>query len=81
MSRHTLTCTFCKKSEHDVRKLVAGPGVYICDACVEIAHRIVTGSDAAAPQPAWSSRVACWIRARLPPLGRRASAQRAVQPT
>ena len=41
MEGHSLTCTFCRRSEHQVRKLVAGPGVYICDACVEIAHRIV----------------------------------------
>jgi hypothetical protein len=38
---HSLTCTFCRKSEHEVRKLVAGPGVYICDACIEIAHEII----------------------------------------
>jgi hypothetical protein len=49
MEGHSLTCTFCRKSEHQVRKLVAGPGVYICDACVEIAHRIVR---AEGPPPA-----------------------------
>ena len=38
---HALTCTFCRKSEHEVRKLVAGPGVYICDTCIEIAHNLV----------------------------------------
>ena len=38
---HSLTCTFCRKTEHEVRKLVAGPGVYICDACIDIAHQIV----------------------------------------
>jgi ATP-dependent protease Clp ATPase subunit len=42
MEPHSLTCTFCRRSEHQVRKLVAGPGVYICDACIEIAHRIVS---------------------------------------
>jgi hypothetical protein len=49
MEGHSLTCTFCRRSEHQVRKLVAGPGVYICDACVEIAHRIVR---AEGPPPA-----------------------------
>jgi len=47
MEGHSLTCTFCRKSEHQVRKLVAGPGVYICDTCVEIAHRIVSDDVAA----------------------------------
>ena len=30
----TLICSFCKKTQHDVEKLIAGPDVYICDACV-----------------------------------------------
>ena len=50
---HVLTCTFCKKSEHEVRKLVAGPGVYICDACIEIAHDIVRDSTQTPPAAAW----------------------------
>jgi hypothetical protein len=37
----TLYCTFCGKSQHDVRKLIAGPSVYICDECVEICKGIV----------------------------------------
>jgi ClpX C4-type zinc finger len=49
MEGHSLTCTFCRRSEHQVHKLVAGPGVYICDACVEIAHRIVRAEE---PPPA-----------------------------
>src|SRR5262245_462656 len=32
----TLYCSFCGKSQHDVRKLIAGPAVYICDECVEL---------------------------------------------
>src|SRR5215472_8414341 len=32
----TLYCSFCGKSQHDVRKLIAGPAVFICDECVEI---------------------------------------------
>jgi hypothetical protein len=57
MQGHSLTCTFCKRSEHQVRKLVAGPGVYICDGCVEIAHRIVRAEE---PPPAQTAR---WRRA------------------
>ena len=53
MQNHSLTCTFCRKSEHQVRKLVAGPGVYICDVCVEVAHRIVS---AEGPPPAQDAR-------------------------
>jgi hypothetical protein len=43
-----LHCSFCRKSEHHVQKLVAGPGVYICDACVQIAARIM---ERAGPPP------------------------------
>ncbi|MDH3785972.1 MAG: hypothetical protein OEV00_11675, partial [Acidobacteriota bacterium] len=31
-----LKCSFCNKSQRDVRKLIAGPTVYICDECVDI---------------------------------------------
>jgi ATP-dependent protease Clp ATPase subunit len=41
-----LACSFCGKSEHQVAKLVAGPGVFICDACVAIAARIMRDADA-----------------------------------
>lgn len=34
-------CSFCGKAEHDVRKLVAGPQVFICDECVELSMAIV----------------------------------------
>ena len=36
-----LTCSFCGKSQERVRKLVAGPGVYICDECIELCSGIV----------------------------------------
>jgi hypothetical protein len=36
-----LYCTFCGKSQHDVRKLIAGPAVYICDECVDLCTDIV----------------------------------------
>jgi ClpX C4-type zinc finger len=35
-----LACTFCGTSQYEVRKLIAGPGVYICDACVELAQGV-----------------------------------------
>ncbi|MBL7233668.1 ClpX C4-type zinc finger protein, partial [Komagataeibacter oboediens] len=34
-SKNTLYCSFCGKSQHEVRKLIAGPTVFICDECVE----------------------------------------------
>ena len=57
MADHILSCTFCRKTEHQVEKLVAGPGVYICDRCTEQAHAIVHES---APP---SSPISLWKRA------------------
>ncbi|TCS83485.1 ATP-dependent protease ATP-binding subunit ClpX [Tepidibacillus fermentans] len=37
----TLKCSFCGKSQEQVRKLVAGPGVYICDECIELCNEII----------------------------------------
>ena len=39
--RGELRCSFCDKSEHAVRKLIAGKGVYICDSCVELCNEIL----------------------------------------
>jgi ATP-dependent Clp protease ATP-binding subunit ClpX len=36
MPREKLRCSFCNKSQADVKKLIAGPGVFICDECVDI---------------------------------------------
>ncbi|MEA2787587.1 MAG: hypothetical protein QOF71_3691 [Candidatus Eremiobacteraeota bacterium] len=36
-----LRCSFCKKSDAEVAKLVAGPGVHICDECVAVASRLM----------------------------------------
>ena len=40
-SHMTLTCSFCNKSNFDVVKLVAGPGVYICNECVDLCKQII----------------------------------------
>ena len=40
-SKNTLYCSFCGKSQHDVRKLIAGPTVFICDECVELCMDII----------------------------------------
>ena len=36
-----LKCSFCGKSQKQVRKLIAGPGVYICDECIELCNEII----------------------------------------
>jgi ATP-dependent Clp protease ATP-binding subunit ClpX len=52
-----LKCSFCGKSQEQVRKLIAGPGVYICDECVDLCNEILdeelfdTGGGASAGQP------------------------------
>jgi len=55
-----LTCSFCGKSQNDVRKLIAGPGVYICNECIDICNEIINddeqsttvASRASLPKPA-----------------------------
>lgn len=41
MEQKTLYCSFCGKSQHEVRKLIAGPSVYICDECVDLCNDII----------------------------------------
>ena len=45
-SGETLYCTFCGKSQHDVRKLIAGPSVFICDTCIRVCNEILQEEDA-----------------------------------
>ena len=40
-SKNTLYCSFCGKSQHEVRKLIAGPTVFICDECVNLCMDII----------------------------------------
>ena len=41
-SKSTLYCSFCGKSQHEVRKLIAGPTVFICDECVDLCNDIIS---------------------------------------
>ena len=58
-SKNTLYCSFCGKSQHEVKKLIAGPTVFICDECVELCMDIikeenkshVLRSDSGVPSP------------------------------
>ena len=42
-----LACSFCGKQQNEVRKLIAGPGVYICDRCIDLAVDVITSGRAA----------------------------------
>ncbi|MAR55621.1 MAG: ATP-dependent Clp protease ATP-binding subunit ClpX [Rickettsiales bacterium] len=50
-NKNTRYCSFCGKSEHEVRKLIAGPTVFICDECVELCVDIIRTADKGAVQP------------------------------
>jgi len=49
-----LYCSFCRKDQDHVAKLVAGPAVYICDACIALCTRVITGKPTA-PFAGWQS--------------------------
>ena len=49
-----LYCSFCGKSQHEVRKLIAGPSVFICDECVDLCNDIIR--DEAPPAAATLNR-------------------------
>jgi ATP-dependent Clp protease ATP-binding subunit ClpX len=44
-----LACSFCGRSEREVANLVAGPRVYICDACIDTCSAIITAERASGP--------------------------------
>ena len=46
-SEKLLYCSFCGKSQHEVRKLIAGPSVFICDECIELCNDIIREENAA----------------------------------
>ena len=50
-----LYCSFCEKSQHEVKQLIAGYRVYICDECVMLCADIVTGSNGDAGRDRGSS--------------------------
>ena len=68
-----LYCSFCGKSQHEVRKLIAGPSVFICDECVELCNDIIreevseatqTGESSKLPVPQEIKTILNWARAR-----------------
>jgi hypothetical protein len=48
--RVTTFCSFCLKSRDEVARLVAGPGVYICDECVELCRQIISSPPSLPPE-------------------------------
>ena len=71
------SCSFCKKDSRQVKRLVAGPGVYICDECVALCEQLV-GQESTAEQSAqrraqFMDRSPAEILASLPALARTAA--------
>jgi ATP-dependent Clp protease ATP-binding subunit ClpX len=50
-----LKCSFCGKSQKQVKKLIAGPGVYICDECIDLCNEIIEEELAEPPELKWDS--------------------------
>ena len=46
-SKQTLYCSFCGKSQHEVKKLIAGPSVFVCNECVELCNDIISEEEQA----------------------------------
>jgi ATP-dependent Clp protease ATP-binding subunit ClpX len=61
MFSRTLRCSFCRRSDSQVNKLVAGPRVYICDRCAYETIRIM---EAAPPASRPARRQSLWMRLR-----------------
>ena len=40
-SEKNLYCSFCGKSQHEVKKLIAGPSVFVCDECIDLCNEII----------------------------------------
>jgi len=47
--KRNLICTFCKRTQDQVSKLIAGPKVFICDRCIEMAEKSMTGGEVLIP--------------------------------
>lgn len=75
--RRYTRCSFCGKGQDQVKKLVAGPGVFICDACIELCNEVLAADgggpcgEPPAPTPGprprarWRTAVRGWLRSLL----------------
>ncbi len=59
--RHPAHCSFCGKPQDKVRKLIAGPGVYICDGCVTLCNEVIQQEDAGIPPPTTGRKRGTWL--------------------
>jgi ATP-dependent Clp protease ATP-binding subunit ClpX len=68
MAKATLHCSFCGKADAEVSKLIAGPGVYICDECVRKCNEILdeVGTGPSPQLPDWRKMTDDEILAQLP---------------
>jgi len=57
MARIDPRCNFCGKSRDQVRKLVAGPGVFICDQCIELCNEVIHTEGPPTPGPSVRSQI------------------------
>jgi ATP-dependent protease Clp ATPase subunit len=69
----SLRCSFCLKAEQEVARIIAGPGSYICDECVDLCVNLLAAESAPAPDnepdlPSWASMTDEQVLERLPKL-------------
>ncbi len=57
INKPVVRCAFCGKTQDQVQRLIAGPGVYICNECVELCHEIISDSMEKATSPAGDDRL------------------------
>ena len=73
-SEKVLYCSFCGKSQHEVKKLIAGPSVFICDECIELCNDIIRDEVPSDTVDAKSTKsdlpIPSEIKARMWPNGR-----------
>jgi hypothetical protein len=60
-------CSFCAKGQFDVLKLVAGPGVYICNECIDLCNQIITEEAARRSSPAGDAAAHNGAESDVPP--------------
>lgn len=68
--REPLFCSFCRKDQDQVEKLVAGPGVYVCDECIELCNDIIAGNEIETDFPGWDRMTDETLLALLAPSSR-----------
>ena len=62
-SGEVLKCSFCGKTQHQVTKIIAGPGVYICTQCIDLCNQIVEDEVGAAHAPVLDAEIEAAARA------------------